>query len=63
MIDYINWAVQRAFIRGEDRFFNFIQEKVALIWDIYDNQNYPNTFYTPEKNPFEITKISPIETS
>lgn len=60
--DYVNWVVQRAFIKKEIRYYNFIKEKIHLIWDIYDKDNYPNSFYTQHKNPFDIKKISPIET-
>lgn len=34
-IDYINWAVYRAFVKREDRFINFLLPKIDLVWDIY----------------------------
>ncbi|MBM4177409.1 hypothetical protein FJ208_01240 [Candidatus Gribaldobacteria bacterium] len=57
--DYMNWAVQRAFIRGEDRYYKFIEEKVSYLVDIYDFDRYPKNFYN-KKNRFEKNKISPL---
>ena len=57
--DYMNWAVQRAFIRGEERYLKFIEEKISYLVDIYDFGKYPNNFYN-KKNRFEINKISPL---
>jgi hypothetical protein len=59
VIDYMNWAVQRAFVRGEMRYLEFVREKISLIFDIYDYDKYPKNFYT-RKNPFEANKISPL---
>jgi len=58
-IDYINWAVYRAFVKGEMRYFNFMADKVSLLVDLYDTAKYPRNWYTRE-NPFDITKISPL---
>jgi hypothetical protein len=60
VIDYLNWAVQRAYIRREMRYYQAIADKVDLLVDIYDTKKYPKTFYT-NKNPFHIEKISPLE--
>jgi hypothetical protein len=59
VIDYMNWAVYRAFVKGEMRYFNFMAEKVRLLVDLYDTANYPHNWYSRE-NPFDITKISPL---
>ncbi len=59
IIDYMNWAVQRAFIRGEDRYVKFVEEKISFLVDIYDLENYPKNFYS-RSNKFNITKISPL---
>lgn len=56
--DYMNWAVQRAFIKKEDRYFKFVEEKISFVADIYDFNNYPKNFYN-KKNKFELTKTSP----
>lgn len=57
--DYMNWAVQRAFIRGEFRYLDFVQEKVSFLVDLYDFEKYPNNFYN-RKNPFSKNKMSPL---
>lgn len=59
VIDYINWAVQRAFIKKDDRFYKFVEDKIKYLVDIYDNVNYPKNFYS-SKNKFEVNKISPL---
>lgn len=57
--DYMNWAVQRAFVKGEDRYYKFIETKVSFICDIFDLAKYPKNYYN-QKNKFDITKISPL---
>lgn len=59
IIDYMNWAVQRAFIRGEERYLRFVEDKVSFIVDIYDFKKYPKNFYNA-KNKFDVNKISPL---
>lgn len=59
VIDYVNWAVYRAFVRREMRFFNVIREKVRMVCDVYDTDRYPGNFYSG-RNPFDVEKISPL---
>ena len=59
VIDYVNWAVQRAFIKQDMRFYKFIEEKIKYLVDIYDNDKYPKNFYT-SRNKFDVSKISPL---
>ena len=59
IIDYLNWAVYRAFVRQEMRYYQFIESKVSLLIDLYDTENYPNNWYN-QKNPFDINKTSPL---
>ena len=59
IVDYMNWAVYRAFTRGEMRYFRVVEEKVNLLVDLYDTTNYPRNWYT-RRNPFETTKITPL---
>jgi hypothetical protein len=58
-VDYMNWAVQRAFIKKEMRYFNFLKNKISFICDLYDFEKYPNNFYN-KKNEFNPEKISPL---
>lgn len=57
--DYCNWAIQRAFIKGEMRYYNFLRKKFGLIVDLYDYKDGWKNFYS-KKNPFDIKKISPL---
>jgi hypothetical protein len=59
VVDYVNWAVQRAFVKGEMRYYKFIESKVKFIVDIYDSDKYPNNYYS-KNNTFDINKISPL---
>lgn len=59
VIDYINWAIYRAYTKGEMRYFNAINDKVRLLVDLYDYKDNWGNFYT-QRNPFHIKKISPL---
>jgi hypothetical protein len=59
VIDYMNWAVYRAFVKREMRYYAFVQDKVSLLVDLYDAKNYPGNWYT-RSNPFDIKKASPL---
>jgi hypothetical protein len=59
IVDYGNWAVYRAFTRGEMRYYNVIADKVTLLVDLYDFDNYGQHRYN-KRNPFHINKITPL---
>lgn len=59
IVDYMNWAVQRAFTKGEDRFYKFIENKVKFLCDVYDFDKYPDNYYS-RGNKFDVNKISPL---
>lgn len=59
IIDYVIWTIQRAFVKREDRYYQFIKDKVSLIADIYDYSDDKNTYYT-KRNIFDLKKISPL---
>lgn len=59
IVDYCNWAIQRAFLQNEMRYYNFLKEKYGLIVDLYDYKEGWKNFYN-KKNPFDIKKISPL---
>jgi hypothetical protein len=46
IVDYFCWSIQRVFEMGETRFYEFIHDKISVVWDIYDfagainGQNY-----------------------
>ena len=57
--DYMNWAVQRAFVKGDVRYLNFVESKISLVVDIYDFGKYPSNYYN-RKNRLDLKKISPL---
>ncbi len=59
--DYCCWAVQRVFEKGETRFYDYIQDKISLVVDLYDSEKYKgNLNYYTKKNPLTVkNKISP----
>ncbi|MEI8390562.1 MAG: DUF3800 domain-containing protein [bacterium] len=59
IIDYMNWALYRAYVKNETRFLNVVEDKIDSISDIYDYNNKPNNIYN-QKNKFDINKISPL---
>lgn len=59
VIDYINWAVYRVFVKKEMRFFETIREKIGFLVDLFDTEKYPKNFYD-SRNPFDVQKISPL---
>ena len=67
--DYVLWSVQRAFERGEMRYFEYMREKIELVWDVYDfrklkaikNGNAKGSVvYDRKNNPFDIKKASSL---
>ena len=62
VVDYTNWAVYRAFERGEMRYFDFLREKFELVFDVFDRDKYKGggNWYTRDRNPFDIKKASPL---
>jgi len=59
VIDYMNWAVQRALIVRDVRFIDFVRNKISVIFDMDDTTKKPKErFYIGKK--FDITKISPL---
>ncbi|MGH9521618.1 MAG: DUF3800 domain-containing protein [Terriglobales bacterium] len=62
-VDYCLWTIQRAFERGEMRYFEFLREKIELVWDVFDVkkiQRQESTIYDRKRNPFDIKKVSPL---
>ena len=57
VVDYMNWAMYRAFTKNEARYFSFLEEKISFICDIYDFDKYPHNFYN-KNNTLKICKIS-----
>ena len=63
--DYLCWSVQRVFEKGETRYYDYLREKIRLVVDLYDTENYENwqNYYDPKKNPLTSkNKIVPQST-
>jgi hypothetical protein len=63
--DYLIWAVQRVFEKGETRFYDYLREKIRLVVDLYDSENYSGNrnYYDHHTNPLTIkNKIGPPST-
>lgn len=59
VVDYMNWAIYRAFVKREMRYIRFVQDKISLLVDRYDSAKYPKNWYS-RNNPFDIEKASPL---
>lgn len=59
--DYFCWSVQRVFERGEVRYYDFLMDKIPVVVDLYDQENYENwgNYYGPKKPLSKDKKISP----
>lgn len=59
--DYLCWAVQRVFEKGETRHYDYLAEKIRLVVDLYDRDKYEGyRNYYDKKNPLTAAnKIGP----
>ncbi len=63
--DYLGWAIQRVFEKGETRFYDYLREKIRLVVDLYDSENYlgNRNYYDHQRNPLTAkNKIGPPST-
>ena len=63
--DYLNWAVQRVFERGETRFYDYLKDKIRLVVDLYDFDRYEGSgnYYDHRRNPLTAAnKLGPPTT-
>jgi hypothetical protein len=63
--DYLCWAVQRVFEKGEIRFYEYLLEKIRLVVDLYDFEGYGGSrnYYDHKRNPLTArNKIGPLST-
>lgn len=59
--DYLAWAVQRVFERGDTRYYDFIRERISLVVDLYDVEKYEGSrnYYTRKKPLTAENKLGP----
>jgi len=62
--DYLGWAVQRVFEKGQTRYYDYLREKIRLVVDLYDSEKYAgNKNYYDQRNPLTAqNKIGPPST-
>jgi len=63
VIDYVNWAVQRAYEKSQMRYYDLLRERVELLRDVYDfkrKKQKEDCAYDRKKNPFDIKITSPL---
>ena len=63
--DYLGWAVQRVFEKGQMRFYDYLREKIRLVVDLYDGERYVGNknYYDSHRNPLTVeNKIGPPTT-
>jgi len=61
IVDYLCWSLQRVFERGETRYYDYMQEKISLVIDLYDQSKYHKSKnYYNTRNPLtKNNKVSP----
>jgi hypothetical protein len=52
-VDYILWALQRLYERGEDRYWKFVASKVSLVHDVDDTRVNDYGVYYTKKHPLK----------
>lgn len=62
--DYLGWAVQRVFEKGQTRYYDYLRERIRLVVDLYDSEKYAgNKNYYDQRNPLTAqNKIGPSAT-
>ena len=56
--DYWLWALQRLYMKGEDRFIGLLWPKVGLILDADDISEKPyGTYHTRKRSPLDVERI------
>lgn len=59
-VDYILWAVYQAFKHGKFRHYNYIRDKIDLIFDVFDFTSSIHGAYYSKKNPLTPKKMRPL---
>ncbi len=52
--DYLLWALQRAYERGEDRYVGYLWSKFSLVHDIDDTREHAYGVYYSQKHPLRM---------
>jgi uncharacterized protein DUF3800 len=57
VIDYVAWALQRAYVTRQMRYYDFIADKVSYILELKE----AGTAHYSRKNPFDINKAALLQ--
>lgn len=49
-MEYFLWALQRVYERGEERYWEFVADKVSLVHDVDDTRNHDYGEYYTKRN-------------
>jgi hypothetical protein len=60
-VDYFLWALQRLYERWEDRYWEYVAEKVSLVHDVDDTRENDYGAYFTKKNPLTLEKRKKTE--
>ena len=59
--DYLAWTVQRVFERGDTRHYDYMQDRISLVVDLYDTEKYGGSrnYYTLKRPLTAENRIGP----
>lgn len=60
-VDYLLWTLQRLYERGEDRYWEYVAEKVSLVHDVDDTRENGYGAYYTKKNPLTLEEYKKKE--
>ncbi len=58
--DYLLWALQRLYERGEDRFFQSVAAHFSLIMDLDDTREKPYGMWFKKSRPLRLETMKPV---
>jgi hypothetical protein len=56
-VDYFLWALQRLYERGEDRYWEYVAERVSLVHDVDDTRSAEYGAYYTKRNPLTLERL------
>lgn len=57
--DYFCWAIQRVFERGEVRYYDYVSDKISMVVDLYDSENFKKggNYYGKKRKLTDANKL------
>jgi len=56
-VDYFLWALQRLYERREDRYWEYVADRVSLVQDVDDTRNAEYGTYYTKRNPLSVERL------